>query len=94
MKLLAIGSRGGKKDFVDLFCLTRNFITLEDLIALAEGEHKEIKYSRLLFLKGLVDFDEADQEPDPLMIWDHSWGEIKQALRDDVRQIAHKMKAG
>jgi hypothetical protein len=91
MKLLAIGSRGSKKDFVDLFCLTREVITLESLIAMAESGLKEAKYSRLLFLKGLVDFEEADQEPDPMMIWDRSWDEIKEALKEDVRRIAHKI---
>ncbi|MEW6663984.1 MAG: nucleotidyl transferase AbiEii/AbiGii toxin family protein [Thermodesulfobacteriota bacterium] len=94
MKLLAIGSRGSKKDFVDLFCLTRDVVTLESLIATVEGEHKEVKYSRLLFLKGLLDFEEADQEPDPMMIWEWSWDEIKQGLRDEVRLIARKLQAG
>jgi hypothetical protein len=94
MKLLAIGSRGSKKDFVDLFCLTREVITLESLIALAEGEPKEIKYSRLLFLKGLVDFEEADQEPDPMMIWNKSWEEIKEGLKEEVKRIAHKIQIG
>ncbi len=92
MKLLAIGSRGSKKDFMDLFCLTRDVITLESLIAVAEKEPKEVKYSRLLFLKGLVDFEEADQEPDPMMIWDKSWDEIKEGMKEDVRRIAHKIQ--
>jgi hypothetical protein len=91
MKLLAVGSRGSKKDFADLFCLTREVITLESLIAMAETGLKEAKYSRLIFLKGLVDFEEADQEPDPMMIWDKSWDEIKEALKEDVRRIAHKI---
>jgi hypothetical protein len=92
MKLLAIGSRGSKKDFMDLFCLTRDVITLESLIAMAEKEPKEVKYSRLLFLKGLVDFEEADQEPDPMMIWEKSWEEIKEGLKEEVRRIAHKIQ--
>jgi hypothetical protein len=92
MKLMAIGSRGSKKDFVDLFCLTRDVISLESLIATAEGEAKDIRYSRLLFLKGLVDFEEADREPDPMMVWKKPWDEIKQALRDEVRRIAHKIQ--
>jgi hypothetical protein len=94
MKLFAIGGRGAKKDFVDLFCLTRDVITLETLIAMAESEDKGVKYSRLLFLKGLVDFEQADQEPDPMMIWDNSWHEIKEGLKEEVRGIAHKIQTG
>jgi hypothetical protein len=92
MKLLAVGSRGSKKDFIDLFCLTREVITLESLISMTESEPKEVKYSRLLFLKGLVDFEEADQEPDPMMIWEKSWDEIKEVLKEEVRTIAHKIQ--
>jgi hypothetical protein len=94
MKLLAIASRGSKKDFVDLFCLTRDIIPLESLIALSESECREVKYSRLVFLKGLVDFEEAEQEPDPLMIRENSWEAIKEGLKREVRQIAHKIQSG
>lgn len=94
MKLLAIASRGSKKDFVDLFCLTRGVISLESLIALSESEHREVRYSRLLFLKGLVDFEEAEQEPDPVMIWATSWGQVKDGLTEEVRRIAHKIQSG
>lgn len=88
MKLLTIGSRGGRKDFVDLFCLTRTVIPLKSLIALSLQENRGVKYSKLLFLKGLVDFEAADEEPDPIMIWDVSWKRIKAALREEVKQIA------
>lgn len=90
MKIMAIGSRGSKKDFVDLYCLTREIIPLESLIAMAMEEDRGIRYSKLLFLKGLVDFEEADLEGDVSMIWDKSWGEIKGSLKDEVKEIAKK----
>jgi len=90
MKIMAIGSRGSKKDFVDLNCLTREIIPLESLIAMAMEEDRGIRYSKLLFLKGLVDFEEADLEGDVSMIWDKSWGEIKHSLKDEVKEIAKK----
>jgi hypothetical protein len=40
-------------------------------------EPKEVKYSMLLLLKGLVDFEEADQEPDPMEISNLSWNESR-----------------
>ena len=90
MKIMAIGSRGSKKDFVDLYCLTREIIPLESLIAMAMEEDRGIRYSKLLFLKGLVDFEEADLEGDVSMIWDKSWGEIKRSLKEEVKEIAKK----
>jgi len=88
MKLMAIGSRGSRKDFVDLFCPTRNTIPLRSLIDLSLEQDPAVRYSRLLFLKGLVDFEAADQEPDPLMIWDIAWENVKKTLQDEVKEIA------
>ena len=91
MKLLTIGSRGGRKDFVDLFCLTRDMISLKALIALTIEENRGIRYNKLLFLKGLVDFEAADQEPDPVMIWDMDWENVKKCLITEVKQIAYEI---
>lgn len=88
MKILSIGSRGSKKDFVDLFCLTRDTISLESLLSMVMEESQGIRYSKLQFLKGLVDFEEADQEGELAMIWNLSWEEIKKILREEVKKIA------
>ncbi len=92
MKIIAIGSRGSKKDFIDIYCLSREIIGLETLITMAMGENEGVRYSKLLFLKGLVDFEEADREADPSMIWDVPWEEVKQSLETEIRKIAEKMK--
>lgn len=91
MKILSIGSRGSRKDFVDLFCLTREVIPLESLLAMAMEESQGIRYSKLHFLKGLVDFEEADQEADPAMIWEISWEEVKRILVEEVKGIARRV---
>ena len=92
MKIMSIGSRGNKKDFVDLYCLTRKIIPLETLLALAMEEDHGIRYSKLLFLKGLVDFEEADQEGELPILWDISWKEVKKCLTDEVKHIARKIQ--
>jgi hypothetical protein len=91
MKIISIGSRGSKKDFVDLYCLTRKIMTLESLIMMAMEEDRGLKYSKLLFLKGLVDFEEAELEGDLAMIWDLGWEEVKGGLMEDVKKIAKKI---
>jgi len=92
MKILSIGSRGSKKDFVDLYCLTRKVIPLYSLLTLAMEEDHGVRYSKLLFLKGLVDFEEADRDADLRLLWDIGWEEVKQGLTDEVRQIAEKIQ--
>lgn len=92
MKILSIGSRGSKKDFVDLYCLTRKVIPLDSLLTLAMEEDRGVRYSKLLFLKGLVDFEEADRDADLRLLWDIGWEEVKQGLTDEVRQIAETIQ--
>ena len=90
MKILSIGSRGNRKDFIDLFCLTREIISLESLLAMAMEESQGITYSKLHFLKGIVDFGEADLQSEPVMIWSMSWAEIKKVLLEEVKEIAKR----
>jgi hypothetical protein len=92
MKIIAIGSRGSKKDFIDLYFITRTIIRLDDLIALSMEENQGIKYERLLFLKGLVDFEEADLDPEPVMLLNISWDEVKGILKKEVIRIAESFK--
>jgi len=91
MKLMAIASRGDRKDFVDLYCLTRQIISLDTLLQLAMAENQGVSYSKILFLKGLLDFEEADTEKPVNMIWDSDWNEIKRVLTEEVKQIAKKI---
>jgi hypothetical protein len=90
MKLLSIASRGGKKDFIDLYCLTRTVITLEELLTLVLEEQGTIRFNRLLFLKGLVDFEEAEKEAQPFMLWEIDWNKVKEDLGVEVKQIGRK----
>jgi hypothetical protein len=92
MKLMAIGSRGGKKDFIDVYCLTRERLTLESLIETAMGENRGVSYSKVLFLKGLVDFEEADAEPDPRLLWNITWQEVKKSLASEIKEIARRIE--
>ena len=90
MKLHAIASRGGKKDFFDLYCLTRTAVPLEELLELAMEEQGTIRFSRLLFLKGLIDFEEAEREAPPVMLWNIGWEEVKVGLTEEVKNIGWK----
>ncbi|VBB44414.1 conserved hypothetical protein [uncultured Desulfatiglans sp.] len=91
MKLLTVASRGCKKDFLDIFCLTRHTISLKSLIDEFISEGQGVRFSKLLFLKGLVDFEAADLEPDPVMLWNLDWNAVKEDLISEVKQIAHEI---
>jgi hypothetical protein len=87
MKLHSIAGRGGKKDFFDLYCLTQTAIPLEQLLKLAVEEQGTLRFSRLLFLKGLIDFEEAEREAAPVMLWKTDWEQVKVGLTEEVKRI-------
>lgn len=87
MKLHAIASRGSRKDFIDLYCLTRSRISLENLLMMVLEEQGTVRFNWLLFLKGLIDFEEAEREVQPMMLWPIAWSEVKGGLTEEVKRI-------
>ena len=85
MKLAAVAQRGAKKDFIDVFALVREHRPLKDLIAVYKKRHRFKEAAHLL--NALVYFDDADGDPMPQMIWKTGWKEVKDAIREDVKQI-------
>ena len=85
MKLSAIASRGTKKDFVDLYFLLKNFKTTE-LFNYYEEKYNVKDYTYIL-LKSLVYFEDADQDPMPVLYESVWWEEVKHTITKEVQKI-------
>ena len=83
MKIDAISTRGGKKDFIDLYFLLETY-SLSDLIGFFEKKFKGIEYNRLHILKSLTYFEEAEDEPMPMMLKNVSWDRVKEEITKEV----------
>lgn len=79
MKLLAIAQRGSRKDFVDVHVLLDHGLALPQM--LAAFQRKFDVASRMSALRGLVYFDDAEQEPMPEMLIPLDWPALKDRLR-------------
>ena len=88
MKVVAIGGRGSRKDFVDLFFYLRDGGSLETVLAMVHQRFEGIDYNEYHLLKSLVFFDDAESEPMPRMIRRATWAEIKRALVVEVRRLS------
>ena len=77
MKIIAIGGRGAKKDFFDLYnILNKCDITLEQLaVGLIKKCGKNINYMNIIM--GLSYFEDAEQEILPKVFVDFDWEKIK-----------------
>jgi hypothetical protein len=82
MKLEAVSSRGSKKDFIDIGFLLNRF-SLKQML-----DWYQLKYpqgSEYLILRSLVYFDDAEDDPMPIMLEPMEWAETKQIIQDAVR---------
>jgi hypothetical protein len=88
MKLIAVGGRGSRRDFVDLYFYLRGGGDLEGLFALLKRRFKDVDFNEYHLLKSLVHFQDAESEPMPRMIRDVEWETIKGAITAEVRRLS------
>jgi hypothetical protein len=89
MKIEAIAGRGRKRDFIDLyFLLIETGFDLNALWALFQRKYPAEHRNLIHVLKSLVYFIDADADPDPIMLVEYSWPDMKRALAERVKTIA------
>ncbi len=86
MKISAIGSRGIRRDFIDLyFILLHKKISLADLFLKFEQKYPQIdKYH---FLKSLTFFEDADNDNTVNMINPLEWQDVKQFFIEETKRV-------
>jgi hypothetical protein len=88
MKIEAIVGRGRKRDFIDLYFLLREMgFDLGSLLGLFRTKYASSPGNGIHLLKSLVYFIDADSDPNPVMLVEYSWPEIKKKLTALVGQI-------
>ncbi len=88
MKAIAIGGRGSRKDFVDLYFFLQAGGSLDGVLSLVRRRFEDVDYNEYHLLKSLAYFEEAESEPMPQMIRDVGWETIKAAIVSEVRRIS------
>lgn len=87
MKVVAIGGRGAKKDFFDLFNIIKkcNINTYELVEALKQKCGENINYVNIIM--GLSYFEDAEDEILPNTFVDYNWGEIKKFFIEFQKEV-------
>jgi len=88
MKVVAIGGRGSRKDFIDLYFHLAGGTTLESVFELLHRRFARLDYNEYHLLKSLAFFEDAEAEPMPKLIRAVEWEEVKARLRTEVRRLA------
>ena len=88
MKIVAVASRGSKKDFVDLHAYLMAGATFADLMRTVRQRYRSTKFNEMHLLRSLVYFDDAEAEPMPRMLSKTEWPEIRARIEEEVRNWA------
>lgn len=87
-KLDTTSARGSKKDFIDVYCaITKERYTLLDLITAFQKKYKDLDYNLVHILKGLVYFEDAEEEEMPIMKDEIDWQEVKSFFTKEVKKM-------
>ena len=76
MKISAIAGRGTKRDFIDLYAVSKHH-GLEELLAWFKEKYAKANYSMVHILKSLTYFEQAEKDPMPDMLINLTWEMIK-----------------
>lgn len=88
MKLDAIGQRGSKRDFVDLYVIARKAQSLDRIVDDYREKYAKLNVNVLHLLKGLTYFADADAEPMPKMLEDLNWDDVKSFFTGETKRLS------
>jgi predicted nucleotidyltransferase component of viral defense system len=84
MKLSAIAGRGSKKDFFDIHKLLTYF-SLKEMVEFYNKKFPD--GSEFLVLKSLSYFDDANSQPNPILLENQDWTEVKHKIITEVQKL-------
>ncbi len=87
MKIAAIASRGTKRDFVDLYFICKEVVSLPEAIQLYDKKYKNLATTEMHIMKSLIFFEDAESENMPEMLKKVAWKDIKKFFESEVKKL-------
>lgn len=87
MKIDTIAKRGARRDFIDLFFILQEVISLPDLMRQFSEKYATVNYNMVHIKKSLVYFKDAERDPMPNMLKQVNWSELKKFLQAKVSKL-------
>lgn len=91
MKWAAVSQRGARKDFIDLYCICRHGLNLEDLLALIPKKYPATDINFYHMVKSLSYFDDAEREALPIMFEKIDWPAVKEYFLNEQKKLLKKI---
>ena len=93
-KIKTISQRGSKKDFIDLYAVLKLKHSVLEVCDFFKRRFKDSGINFYHIVKSLVFFEDANQEPDPIMIMtgdDWKWESIKSFFFNHINQFEKEL---
>lgn len=90
MKLVAITDRGTKKDYVDLYFMAIKLFALDKMFEFYDKKYNLFETNKMIILKSLQYFVDADDSEMPEMIEEISWDDVKNFFGKEAVRLAKK----
>ncbi|MFQ6113328.1 MAG: nucleotidyl transferase AbiEii/AbiGii toxin family protein [bacterium] len=87
MKIAAISARGSKRDFVDLYFICKEIVSLKEVIQLYDKKYKNLATTAMHIFKSLVYFNDAEPDEMPRMLKEIKWEEVKDYFEGEVKRL-------
>lgn len=87
MKIEAIASRGARKDFVDLYFICQEGLSVGDAVSAFKQRFARARPDVAHRVKALTFFEDAEREPETLLLRSVSWPAIRAFFEKEVRAL-------
>jgi predicted nucleotidyltransferase component of viral defense system len=90
MKIHAIEDRGTRRDFVDVYFLSKKY-TLEEMLNFYQKKYAVLEDHLYSILRSLDYFEDAEREQQmPQMLVDVNWEKVKEYFEKETRRLTEK----
>jgi hypothetical protein len=93
MKLVAIAQRGSRKDFIDLYLLGREGLTVRELLRVLPRKAPGVEWNPVHVLRSLAYFEDAEAEPEPVMLAPYDWRDVRRYCLDQSQALLGEVLA-
>ena len=87
MKIAALGDRGTKRDFIDLFFLSKNY-SLDDMFLFYDQKYGDLEGKLYHLIRSFDYFVDAENDNLPKMLIKTSWEEVKDFFHKESMRLA------
>ena len=86
MKIAAIASRGTKRDFVDLYFICKEGLSLEEILQLYDEKYENLATTKTHIMKSLIYFEDAEPDEMPGLLKEIKWKQVKKYFESEVKK--------